>query len=109
MRPYDKRKLIKIAKEFSAGVLDGKPSADMCFAVSYVLGGYLKFMGYVVDMQQAFIDCSDAEIEHWYLILPDGLILDCTADQFNEKLNKKMPMVYIGKKPSWYRLPEEQN
>lgn len=101
MKDY-KRELLKTAREFSAGLLDNKSSDNMCFAVSSALGSYLHFLGYDVKLQKAVINCNDAEIEHYYLVLPDGLILDCTADQFNKTLGKKMPRVYIGKKPDWY-------
>lgn len=43
-------------------------------------------------------------ISHFWITLKDGRIVDPTASQFNKMGNEDMPNVYIGDKPSWYKI-----
>jgi hypothetical protein len=83
----------KIAKGFTKGLLDGRPTTDMCYVVCSPLVAYLHFCG---------IDCSLTEGEvnqyhHFWITLSDGRIVDPTADQFG-LLN-----VWARKQPSYYK------
>ena len=42
--------------------------------------------------------------EHFYLLLPDGRILDPTASQFIAPDGSDMPEIYLGAKPEWYNV-----
>ena len=41
-------------------------------------------------------------INHFWLTLKDGRIIDPTASQFNGMGREDMPKVYLGEKPEWY-------
>lgn len=72
----------------------GKPlSWGMCFAVSAPLQGLLSAHGIETSLESVdFI-----EINHTFLRLPDGRILDATADQFG------LEPVYLGPMPDEYQ------
>lgn len=96
--------LEEICTEFREGILNGGTSLDMCFAVCAPLQSYLEMCGYQTELVMGYVGSGN----HYWLRLPDGTIIDPTADQFNYLLKKrnKMPPVYIGDKPDWYRLDE---
>lgn len=82
----------RIAKQFRSGILKrGQTSRMMCAAVSYSLQGYLSALGEETEC----IEVSLENINHVFLRLMDGRILDATADQFGG------PPVYLGE-PLWY-------
>lgn len=93
------KNILKICSEFKKGILGGKPSRLMCFAVSAPLQTYLRFCGIETKLVEGEIEFEDSLINHYWLELADGRIIDATADQF-----KEMPEIYIGKKPEWYNL-----
>jgi hypothetical protein len=84
----------KLAKHFTAGLLQGKSTVDMCYIVCSPLVSYLNFCG---------IECSLTEGElngiyhHFWITLSDGRIIDPTANQFG-LLN-----VWARKQPSYYK------
>jgi hypothetical protein len=88
--------LLKLATEFRKGLLGKRSSARMCSAVSWALQGWLAAFG--VETEAVTVDLGHTE--HVYLRLPDGMILDATADQFSTT-EKPMPPVYLG--PNIYR------
>lgn len=100
MKIKEQIKLKKIVEEFRGGLLDHRPSGSMCFMVSSALAGYLSFSGYDCKLTKGYV----GECEHFWLTLPDGIIIDPTADQFPQPTGDDMPKVYIGEKPDWYRL-----
>jgi hypothetical protein len=63
----------------------------MCAVVSYSLQGYLSFLGVTTELGEVDLKFSN----HVFLKLPDGRILDATADQFGG------PKVYLGM-PLWF-------
>lgn len=95
--------IIQIASDFRDGMLDGKPSMSMCFAVCYVLVGYLRFTGYECGLVEGKV----GECEHYWIKLGAGNIIDPTADQFNQPNGESMPKTYYGKKPNWYIVPPQ--
>lgn len=92
--------LREVAQEFAEGILDGRDSTAMCYAVSAPLEGFLSFFGYEVKLAKGFVQ----ECEHYWLELSDGRIIDATADQFIGPTGKRMPKVYIGERPEWYQI-----
>lgn len=107
------KKLISVADEFRKGVLDKhrRKSNDWCYAISAPLVSYLEFCGCPCKLVCGYI----GDTEHYWIALPDGRILDPTADQFNDNMpepdnmpNPKMPRVYLGIKPSNYKTDMER-
>ena len=88
--------LIEFATEFREGILDGAPSRMMCFAVSAPLAGLLNFYG--VDAKTVEGDVGN--MNHIWIELSDGRVLDATADQFDD-----MPAVYLGKPAAIHSSP----
>lgn len=76
----------------------------MCFAVCYPLQGWLSFAH---QIEAELIELQFPHVNHAVLRLPDGRILDPTADQFNGEL-VKFPKVYLGPMPEIYQMWIEQ-
>ena len=89
------KQLTSTALAFREGVIENKLSANWCYAISAPLEGYLNFIGVDCKLSVGYI----GEIEHFWLTLSDGRILDPTADQFGEE----MPKVYLGQIPANYK------
>ena len=92
------KKLKRIVTEFRKGLLNSRHSDMMCFAMSSALAGYLNFCGYKCELTCGHV----YKCEHYWITLDGGMIIDATADQFNEPDGSSMLGVYIGVKPSWY-------
>lgn len=82
------------SQDFRDGILNGGSSARMCFAVSAALGGALRAL---LGIESKLVEGDFGSINHVWLELPDGTILDATADQFGG------PPVYIGPLTDVYR------
>ena len=96
--------LLQVSDEFREGILGhfryGGDSTGMCFAVSAALGGLLSTMGLECRLVQRDFGFTN----HVWLELPDGRMLDATADQFNNRLRRhKLPKVHLGAMPKAYR------
>jgi hypothetical protein len=101
-------KLHKIASDFRGGILGTMPSALMCFAVCAPLEGFLRVCGYDVELVEGTVELPNGRVaQHYWLALPDGRVLDPTADQFTKPTGEPMPEVYIGERPGWYLTAEE--
>lgn len=86
------------------GILDGRQSKSMCYAVSASLQGFLAFF---CKIETELVEGDVGRgINHYWLRLPDGRIIDATADQFSTP-SRPMPKVYIGELPEWYRECQE--
>ncbi len=94
------KELLHEVTEFRSGLLDGREPGNMCFAVSAALEGYLNFVGYPCEMVSGEVSGD----EHFWIVLPDGTIIDATANQFSQPDGKPMPEVYIGNLPEWYQI-----
>ena len=79
-----------MCREFRKGMLDRMSSKGKCAMVSWALQGFISF---ATGIQTKVYECEVGEWNHLYLMMPDGRVIDCTADQFG----KKYPQVYIGK------------
>lgn len=89
------KQLIRVARDFRDGILGGRSSHLMCFAIAAPLQGFLSAV-YGVESTLEEIDFGD--MNHVWLRLSDNRILDPTADQFSG-----MPPVYLGDIPEPYR------
>ena len=96
------RQLIPIVKEFRAGLLGRRSPVHMCLAVCMPLQGFLSAIGVEAAITEGHLLDSDGhKFQHFWLTLPDGRIIDPTADQFSLE-SRPMPSVYVGKLPEWY-------
>jgi hypothetical protein len=95
--------LEKIVRGFRRGLLDGEQPAMMCFAVCAPLQTLLAMYGYKSEL----IEGDFGEVNHFWQRLADGTIIDPTASQFRKPTGGKMPAVYIGPKPEWYKENEQ--
>lgn len=84
--------LLAYAREFREAVLQGCSSERMCAALSAPLHAVLLARGSASELVVSDL----GECEHVFLRLPDGLVLDPTADQFNPFSREKHPGVYFG-------------
>ena len=87
------RELLSMARSFRKGILGKRPSDMMCFAVCAPLQAYLAIFGVELEL----VEADFGRVNHVWLALSDGRILDPTADQFGIK-----PAVYLGPIPSAY-------
>lgn len=88
------KQILKAATGFRKGILGKGPSYGMCFAVSAPLEGLLNLHGVEAKLTQ--IMRGRGKGNHCFLTLPDGRVLDPTADQFNSFTNEHLPPVYLG-------------
>lgn len=102
------KELLRTVRGFTKGLLGGKPSFNMCYAVCTALQGYLSFCKYKTTLTEGEIMIDNEIHQHFWLTREDGLIIDPTADQFNLKLRMQMPAIYIGIKPDHYLELENQ-
>ncbi len=86
------RQLKRFAKDFRDGILGGRPSDMMCFAVCAPLQAMLHCVGVNTEI----VTSDFPEVNHVWLRLEDGRILDPTADQFG------LESVYLGPLPLIY-------
>ena len=84
--------LQQYAFDFRNGILDGKSSEDMCWAVCAPLQSLLE----VMEIPCRLTELSFPHINHYVIELPDGNIIDPTADQFG------LEECYVGPMPKKY-------
>lgn len=87
------KQLKRVASEMRAGIIGKGSSTDMCMVVSAPLQGMLSAL-YGLDTEIEEVDFLDTN--HVFLRLPDGRILDATADQFG------LEPIYLGHMPPLY-------
>jgi hypothetical protein len=96
-------KLIEFTMEFRKGIMGRrKSSRAMCFMIAAPLQGYLSFLGIETELVEGEVN----QTNHYWLELPDGRVLDPTADQFDLGL----PPVYLGKpNPEIHRRVDDKS
>lgn len=92
-----KETLRRVAVEFMTG-LNFPSSKDRCYMACAPLGGYLNAFGTPCRITEGRV----SKHHHYWITLPDGTIVDPTADQFNDH-RRVLPAVYVGPKPAWYK------
>ena len=85
--------LIRLCSSFKRGLLKKREGDMMCAVVCYPLQGYLSMLGVDCGLEEVNLQYSN----HVFLRLPDGRVLDPTADQFGG------PKVYIGAELEYHR------
>ncbi len=95
--------LRQFAWEFRVGILGERGSPEgMCYAVAAPLQGLLRFYGMQVKLVEADHSSNpDASyINHFWIELPDGRVLDPTFDQF---CSEEPVPIYIGQPTEFHR------
>lgn len=93
--------LMLFAQEFRDEILtkaQATSSESFCYAISLPMEAHLMSHGFECELTEG----SVAGGCHFFLTLPDGRILDPTADQFRKPKGSEMPPVYLGERPAWY-------
>lgn len=98
------RSLRNLVEGFRRGILSRRKSEGFCWAICAPLEGCLRFLGHDCELTEGIVNDGGERDEHFWITLSDGRIIDPTADQFRKPDGKRMPKIYIGKKPSWYRV-----
>lgn len=105
------KELIKVVTGFRRGILGRRKPLKMCYAICCPLQGYLTIIGYDTTLSEGTIKLSSHNkgitINHFWLTLKDGRIIDPTASQFNGMGYDDMPDVFLGKKPRYY-IPKKK-
>lgn len=89
-------KLIKFVTGFRSGICGRGGSEYMCFAVCAPLVTLLNMNGVKSSLRDGVVKFEIGEINHYWIELEDGRVVDPTADQFNRILLEKLPKVYLG-------------
>lgn len=98
------RELLKITTSFTKGILGKDEPTGKCFMVCSALQGYLSICDLKTILVEGEIKVKKYTYNHFWLLLPDGRILDPTASQFNVLNGVDMPKTYLGEKPEYYKL-----
>jgi hypothetical protein len=90
--------LTEFVSEFREGILDGTTSFMACGMVCHPLVTLLNMAGVPCSIQTTLsIRTSYGSVNHVWIALADGRVIDPTADQFNDE-GFSFPPVYLGKK-----------
>lgn len=97
------KQIISFTKKFRKGVLNGKKSRGMCFAICAPLVTLLNGVGVKCELTRGVCNFIDNDTwQHDWITLQDGRIIDPTSDQFKKPDGSPMPEIYLGEKPEWY-------
>lgn len=101
------KELLKIVTRFRKGIIGNGSPLTMCWKVCLPLSTYLQLCGCENEVTEGTIHLNEhnegISIGHFWLTLPDKRIIDPTASQFNGMRSEDMPIVYLGKKPDFYK------
>lgn len=95
--------LYRTVESFRRGIVQNDEPFRKCYMVCAPLQSFLALLGWHTELVQGLCDGW----EHYWLEFPDGRIVDPTASQFNKPNGAKMPKIYIGRRPDWYKHEEE--
>lgn len=90
------KQLIRFAKSFRTGIIGRKAGDYACFMVCAPLAPLLRHSGVKAEMRDGWIALDVGSINHYWIELADGRVLDPTAEQFNKRLGLDLPRVYLG-------------
>ncbi len=93
------RELKNIVTQFRNGIVGRQRVKGRCYMVCAPLSTYLD----LISFPNKLIEGNIYGDEHWWLKFEDGTICDPTASQFKKPDGSKMPKVFIGEKPKWYK------
>lgn len=88
--------IIKFAKSFRHGMIGRKAGDYACFMICAPLAPLLRHHGVKAEVRDGWIQLDIGSMNHFWISLPDGRVLDPTAEQFNKHLGLSLPRVYLG-------------
>jgi hypothetical protein len=114
--------LQQTVSEFCAEIQPECNSDDLCFLMCAALQPCLEMMGYPCfinqgnfslskdfvsrienDERRTLLQDQDCTVNHYWIELNDGTLVDPTADQLSRLYNlPALPLYYVGEKPDWY-------
>ncbi len=96
MMNSDLYKLQTLVKNFKNEIIDDKESVrHKCFCISYPLSLYLHINGYHNSLKGGCFPATTQPINHTWIELNNGTIVDATIEQFSEYLSvKKLPLIF---------------
>ncbi len=100
------KELVRYTRDFRKGLIGNSSSWLMCMAVCAPLRTLLEMAGVPVRLTECEVELKNGDLlGHYFLTLPDGRILDPTADQFFGAVDgaPKLPRVYLGGMRTWYQ------
>ena len=100
------KELYRLVAGFTKGFLGKENSESKCFMICWPLQTYLSFCGVKTELISGEVSSDKHLWGHYWLKLMDGRIIDPTCDQFNIDGGVKMPKIFIGEKPDYYRINE---
>jgi hypothetical protein len=89
--PMPDDKLVEYARSFRRGIIEDKPSDRYCFMICAPLTTLLNVEGCMCRMVEGQV-AHDGGRNHYWIVFPDGRVLDPTLDQFGDD----RPDVYLG-------------
>lgn len=91
------KQLLRFVASFRKGILGRSNSDGMCFAVTAPLAPLLRAHGVEAEIVEGEVDfMPPGNMNHFWIKLADGRVIDPTADQFNNRTCRQLPPVYIG-------------
>lgn len=93
----DLYKLQTLVENFKNEIIDDKESVrHKCFCISYPLSLYLQINGYHNSLKGGCFPATSQPINHTWIELNNGTIVDATIEQFSEYLSvKKLPFIFL--------------
>jgi hypothetical protein len=88
--------LLKFVTGFRRGIVGRGKSEYMCFAVCAPLVTLLNMHGVPSKLREGTVKFEIGSINHFWIELEDGRVIDPTADQFNRFFGRSLPKVYLG-------------
>ncbi len=78
--------------------------AGNCWAMSCMLRYYLYVLFNIkTEIVNVKVRQRGKNVNHYYLLMDNGIIIDGTASQFRYPNGRTMPKVYMGERPSFYK------
>ncbi len=93
----DLYKLQTLVENFKNEIIDDKESVrHKCFCISYPLSLYLQINGYHNSLKGGCFPAPLRSINHTWIELNNGIIIDATIEQFSEYLSiKDLPFMFL--------------
>lgn len=96
--------IIQFATDFRRGLIGRQSSRYRCAMVSWPLASLLEMHGVPCAITCCKLPDEAHAVQHVWIELSDGRVLDATADQFNRRgQDPKHPPVYLGKPLAFHK------
>ena len=118
--------LQQVVSDYCSEIMPKQSSDDMCYIMCISLQAILELMGHscfinqgsfslsadyvnnIADIERrTLLQSQDNTVNHYWMELEDGTLIDPTADQLARLYGlPELPVHYVGDKPDWY--PQEK-